>query len=113
MIGIDIIDIRRFHNYKNSELLNILSKRILGNITLPKNNFADEISIARIFAIKEAIIKASSGRIPFGDISLIGFDNAENSVFHATYECKNEKLNFKVSSCTSGDYVLAIAILES
>lgn len=112
MFGVDIVDIERFRKMKDKKYFELFARRIESNVEHCKgNSFGDE-DLARIFAIKEAIIKASDNFISLGDMGLIKLSLVPGSLNIASYNNKEKLLEFLFSSSSSGYFVIAIAVMK-
>ena len=120
-IGVDILDIRRiqhlFQKFENQFEKKIFTKQ---EIEFCKKRKSSIESFAKMFSIKEAVIKAISdvSGIFWHDIEILHDKNGKPSVNLTGNALKNlkkktEKFNMEISVSDEPPYVTAFVVIES
>lgn len=121
MIGIDIVYIPKFRKLLNSSY----GQKVLTKIFAKEEILQNEISIdscqhqisqkqacslAGKFAAKEAIIKASSGRLSLDDLcKIVLYISKSGEPMVEPFSFDNERMNIDISISHDKDYAIAIA----
>ena len=115
MIGVDIVYLPRFTGILQGIHGNAFIDRVFSKEDLLEceSQFAEERVkyLAKCYAAKEAVIKASMGTIDLTDLKDIAIRKEVSGRFFAYV--KKENATYGVSMSKDGDYAIGIAILLS
>ena len=112
MVGIDLVYIPRMKKILEAEYGEPFVDRVLTEeersrvpaAGLPQRS----VRISELFAMKEAIIKASARKLSINDLNLIRIEFADHGQVFAQVPGTEER--FRVSASLMGDYILAVAV---
>jgi phosphopantetheinyl transferase (holo-ACP synthase) len=114
MIGIDLVDISRIRSILKKSHTRKFIFKIVGNC---KGCIGDDCyslniinTISELFAVKEAVIKASSSNLSIADFLKINVEKKSVGQFIASVAGENTE--YIVSTCNYEDYVLAVALVK-
>jgi len=115
MIGIDIVNIKRFHKLFYGESKEYLLRKIFTENEIKqfmgKTNKSKIESLAGRYAVKEAVIKASKGELKLSDLANIEIHQDVSGAL--TVHIQNLKVScncYEVSLSHDGDYAIGIAM---